>query len=256
MIDTHSHIYLSQFDDDRPQTIQRAKEAGVSAILMPNIDMDSVPLMYQQCHEFPGYCFPMAGLHPTNVRDDYKKQLADVEKQLANNNIVGVGETGIDLYWDKTTLKEQIVCFEYQLKLAEEKKLPIIIHARDSIQEIFAILDKYNGTLPTGVFHCFSGDLPAAQRVIDFGMHLGIGGVVTFKNGGLTEIIRNIPHEKIVVETDSPYLAPVPFRGKRNEPSYLKLVVDKIAEILEIDFDTVVAQTIKNSASLFPIKPL
>jgi TatD DNase family protein len=247
-------MYLPQFDEDRAEAIQRAKANGVQAILLPNIDLASVEPMRQMCSDFPGYCFPMAGLHPTNVRDDYKLQLADVEKQLRKNDIVGIGETGIDLYWDKSTLKEQIIAFEHQLKLAVEKNLPIVIHARDSLMQIFEVLENFSGNLPKGVFHCFSGDVEAAKRVVDFGMYIGIGGVATFKNGGLEEVICTIPFDKIVVETDSPYLAPMPHRGKRNESSYLNLVVKKIAGLKGLTSEDVTLQTTQNALTLFPIE--
>ncbi len=254
LIDTHSHMYLPQFDEDRAEAMQRAKDKNVAAVLLPNIDMTSVEPMNRMCADFPGFCFPMAGLHPTNVKDDYKLQLTNVEKQLRRNDIVGIGETGIDLYWDKTALQEQVVAFEHQLKLATERNLPVVIHARDSLQQIFEVLENFTGELPTGVFHCFLGNLEAAKRVIGFGMYLGIGGVVTFKNSGIDEVVKNIPLASLVVETDSPYLAPMPFRGKRNESSHLHLVVERIAQMRGISFDEVAKKTTENALRLFPIK--
>ena len=251
MIDTHSHMYLSQFDDDRTAAIQRAMEIGVQAILLPNIDMSTVDPLMELCKSYPNFCYPMAGLHPTSVKEDYKVQLANITNQIEKHDIIAIGETGIDLYWDKSTLKEQIIAFEHQIDLAIEHNLPIVIHARDSIEEIFKVLDKYNSTLPKGVFHCFSGTLEQANRVLDYGMYIGIGGVATFKNGGLNEIIKETPLSKIVVETDSPYLAPVPYRGKRNESSYLKLIVEKISIIKDRTFQEIADATTKNALTLF-----
>lgn len=252
MIDTHSHMYLSQFDDDRDLAIQRAINEGVKAILLPNIEMASVEPLMKLCTDYPNYCFPMAGLHPTNVKDDYKIQLEDIVTQVQKHNIVAIGETGIDLYWDKTTLTEQIIAFEFQINLALEHNLPIVIHARDSIEEIFDVLKNFKTQPLTGVFHCFSGTKEQAQQAIEYGMYLGIGGVATFKNGGLTEIIKDTPTEKIVVETDSPFLAPAPHRGKRNETSYLKLIVEKIATIKQLSFQEVANITTENALYLFP----
>ncbi len=254
MIDTHSHIYLSQFDTDRSDVIHKAKENGVEAILLPNIDMSTIKPLRQVVSDYQNYCFPMTGLHPTNVRDDFKKQLTFVEKQLLNNDIVGIGETGIDLYWDKSTVREQIAAFEYQLRLAKETKLPIVIHARESFETIFKVLDNFRNELPKGVFHCFSGNLEDAKRIIDYGMYIGIGGVVTFKNGKIGEILKKIALRNIILETDSPYLAPAPYRGKRNEPGYLSLILKKVAELYNDSCENVDIQTTENAQSLFPIK--
>lgn len=254
MIDTHSHIYLPQFDHDRDEVIQRAIDTNIEAILMPNIDTTTIEPMQQLSLKYQGYCFPMAGLHPTNVKHDFKKQLDIIEKQLLNNNIVAIGETGIDLYWDKTHIKEQIAAFEYQIALAVHTNMPVVIHARDSLDTIFQILDNNKSNLPKGVFHCFSGQYDDALRIIDYGMLLGIGGVVTFKNGGLDKIINRIDLKNIVLETDSPYLAPVPYRGKRNEPSYIRLISNKIAEIYNLTPETVEIETNRNAIKLFSLE--
>ena len=193
----------------------------------------------------------MAGLHPTSVKKDYKIQLAHIAQQIEKHNIIAIGETGIDLYWDKSTLKEQIKAFEHQITLAIKHNLPIVIHARNSMEEIFNVLDKYKSNLPKGVFHCFSGTLEQAKRVLDYGMYIGIGGVATFKNGGLNEIIEKTPLSKIVVETDSPYLAPTPHRGKRNESAYIKLIVEKVAIIKDLSFQEIADSTTKNALTLF-----
>ena len=251
IIDTHSHIYLQQFDTDRDETVLRAKNAGVSAILMPNIDKDSAPKMFEICDRYPDYCFPMAGLHPTDVKDDYKEQLKCVEQQLSDKRIVAIGETGIDLYWDKSTLKEQKIAFEFQIRLAYENKLPIVIHSRNSFEEIFEVLKKTKTTLPKGIFHCFSGSIEIAKRIIDLGMLLGIGGVITFENSKLQNVISQIPLEHVVVETDSPFLAPVPFRGKRNESAYLVYILQKIAEIKQMKVEDVADIVYRNSVGLF-----
>ncbi len=251
MIDTHSHIYLPHFDNDRADIIKRAKDSGVEAILLPNIDKSTIEPLRQLCYDYQGYCFPMTGLHPTNVDKDYKSQLTIIEKQLLKNDIIGIGETGIDLYWDKTYIKEQISAFEYQLRLAKETNLPIVIHARESFDTIFKVLDNFGGELPRGVFHCFTGNTKEAKRVIDYGMLLGIGGVVTFKNGGLGEIVKTVSLKNIILETDSPYLAPSPHRGKRNEPSYLSLILKKIAELRNDSTENIDMQTTDNAKSLF-----
>ena len=251
MIDTHSHMYLSQFDNDRTEAIQRAIETGVKAILLPNIDMVSVAPLMELCMKYPNFCYPMAGLHPTSVKDDYEVQLADVAQQIEKHNIIAIGETGIDLYWDKSTIREQTIAFEHQINLAIKHDLPIVIHARNSMEEIFNVLDRHKSNLPKGVFHCFSGTLEQANRALEYGMYIGIGGVATFKNGGLNEVIEEIPLSKIVVETDSPYLAPTPHRGKRNESAYVKLIVEKIAIIKNLPFQEIADGTAKNALTLF-----
>jgi len=251
IIDTHSHIYLEQFDNDREEAIERAKTANVTAILMPNIDENSVSQMFKVCDKHPGYCFPMAGLHPTDVKNDYKEQLKFVEKQLIDNRVIAIGETGIDLYWDKSTLKEQKIAFDFQIRLAYESNLPIVIHSRNSIEVIFKVLNDLKEKIPKGVFHCFSGSFEIAKRIIAMGMYLGIGGVVTFENSKLQNVLAQISLEHIVVETDSPFLAPVPYRGKRNEPSYLTYVIQQIAEIKNIPVEDVSEKICRNSVGLF-----
>ncbi len=253
MIDTHSHLYLPQFDQDYPEAIQRAQQVGVKAILLPNIDMASIGPMIRLTQEFPGYCLPMAGLHPTNVKSDYKIQLAEIEKIIVNQNAVAIGETGIDLYWDASTFEYQVAAFKQQIEWSLLYNLPLVIHARNSLNQIFEVLNQYKGLKLRGVFHCFSGKMVDVEKIISLGMHFGIGGVVTFKNAKMEEIVKNIPNELLLVETDSPYLAPVPYRGQRNESSYLTLIVRKISEIKNQDVSQIVTQ---NAIDLFrlPIK--
>lgn len=251
IIDTHSHLYTTQFDSDRETVIEEAKKAGISAILLPNINEISAPHMFQLCSRYPNFCYPMAGLHPTDVRLNYLQQFKEIEKQLSDPRIIAIGETGIDLYWDKSTLAEQKLAFEFQLNLAYDRNLPIVIHARKSFDVIFEIIKKQHGRIPKGVFHCFGGNINDAKKVLDLDMYFGIGGVVTFHNSGLQEVVAQLPIEKIVVETDSPYLAPSPHRGKRNDTSYIIYVLQKIAEIKNMTFEETSAIIYKNSVNLF-----
>ena len=254
IVDTHSHIYLEQFDDDRDVAIHRAKNAGVSAILLPNINNDSTPKMFRICEQYPNFCFPMAGLHPTDVKEDFKEQLKKVEEQLLDSRIIAIGETGIDLYWDKSTLKEQKMAFDFQIRLACENRLPVVIHSRNSFEAIFEVFKEAKGIMPKGVFHCFSGSIEIAKKVIDLGMLLGIGGVVTFENSKLQDVVATTSLEHLVVETDSPFLAPVPYRGKRNEPAYLTVLLKKIADIKQMTLEAVAEIIYKNSVELFKLK--
>ena len=252
-IDTHSHLYSSQFDEDRTQVINDAISAGVSTILLPNISSEYTKGMIEVCGEFPENCFPMMGLHPCNVNEDnIEGELLHVEQELAKGKYIAVGEIGLDLYWDKTKLEIQKKAFIHQIELAKKYKLPIAIHVRDSFAEAIEIIEKLNDESLTGVFHCFTGRVEDAQRVINLGdFYLGIGGVLTFKNSGLDKTIAKIELQNLILETDAPYLAPAPFRGKRNESKYMVNIAEKLAEIQQIDIDHVARITTLNAKKLF-----
>ena len=252
-IDTHSHLYSSQFDEDRTQAINDAISAGVSTILLPNISSEYTKGMIEVCGEFPENCFPMMGLHPCNVNEDnIEGELLHVEQELAKGKYIAVGEIGLDLYWDKTKLEIQKKAFIHQIELAKKYKLPIAIHVRDSFAEAIEIIEKLNDESLTGVFHCFTGRVEDAQRVINLvGFYLGIGGVLTFKNSGLDKTIVEIELEHLILETDAPYLAPAPFRGKRNESKYIVNIAEKLAEIHQIDIEDVARITTLNAKKLF-----
>ena len=254
-IDTHSHLYSEQFDKDRSKVIADAIAVGVDTILLPNISSNYTKGMLALCGEFPNNCFPMMGLHPCDVTEEnYDTEIAHVEEQLATENYIGVGEIGLDLYWDKTTLEIQKTAFIYQVKLAKKHQLPIAIHVRNSFNEAIEIIESlYDETL-RGVFHCFTGDIKDAKRVINLkGFYLGIGGVLTFKNSGLDKTIAEIDLKNLILETDAPYLAPAPFRGKRNESKYIINIAEKIAEAHNISIEKVAEITTKNAQTLFEI---
>lgn len=252
--DTHAHLYSEEFDADREAMINRAVEKNVHRFFLPNIDSESIPLLMKMAMEYPGKCFPMMGLHPTSVKENYKEELRIVKEWLDKEKFFAIGEIGIDLYWDKTFLAQQQEAFRLQIQWAKEKKLPVVIHARDSLNEIFEILDELNDENLFGIFHCFSGNYDQAQKVISYGgFKLGIGGVVTFKNGGIDKFLSQIPIDNIVLETDSPYLAPVPFRGKRNESSYITIIAEKVAELYGITVKEVENITTENSKEVFSI---
>ena len=252
-IDTHSHLYSEQFDKDRSKTIADAISVGVNTILLPNISSKYTKGMLALCDEFPNNCYPMMGLHPCDVtKENYDIEISHVEKELTTGNYIGVGEIGLDLYWDKTTLEIQKKAFVHQVKLAKEYQLPIAIHVRDSFNEAIEIIESLNSTVLRGVFHCFTGTNEDAKRVIDLdGFYLGIGGVLTFKNSGLDKTITEIDLKHLILETDAPYLAPAPFRGKRNESSYIEIVAKKVSEIYDIDIDYVSEVTDKNALDIF-----
>lgn len=253
IIDTHAHVFSSQFGKDLDNIIEKAKNEGVDKIFMPNIDSRSIESMLQVEEKYKGYCFPMMGLHPCSVKDGFEEELEIVASWLEKRTFSAVGEIGTDLYWDKTFFEQQKEAFNFQVDLAIKHDLPIVIHCRDSIDEtIDLVKDKQNGQLK-GVFHCFTGDLVQAREIIDLGFYLGIGGVATFKNGGLEEIIKKIDLKHILLETDSPYLAPVPYRGKRNEPAYLKHVCDKISGVKGVSNNLVGEITSANALKLYKV---
>ncbi len=254
LIDTHSHIYLEQFNQDRDEMIQRAFKSGVETILMPNIDVESIDSMLQVENQYPKKCLSMMGLHPTSVKEDYKEQLEQMKSWFDKHKFVGVGEIGIDLYWDKTFLQEQIDAFKIQIDWAKELKLPIVIHAREAFHEIFEVLDSLDLEGITGIFHSFSGDENHAKKIISYNcFKLGINGVVTFKNSKLGEVIKQFSLDHFVLETDAPFLTPAPYRGKRNEPAHLNYVANKFAEIFNVSVEEVHKVTSNNAKELFGI---
>ncbi len=253
LIDTHTHLFLSEFDDDRDQVIENARKNGVEKVLLPNVDNTTSLPLFELVDKYPEFCLPMMGLHPTSVNENYKDELRKVEDWLARRNFIAIGEIGIDLYWDKTFKKEQEEAFRYQIGLAKKNNLPIIIHARESFNEIFTIMDELNDENLTGVFHAFTGDNIQAEKIIAWGFKIGIGGIVTFKNAGLDKVVDNIDINHIVLETDSPYLAPVPKRGKRNESAYVLYIAQKIAEIKNISVEEVAEITTRNAKQVFKL---
>jgi TatD DNase family protein len=252
--DTHTHLYLTEFDADRKEAIERAQAKSITKFFLPNIDSTSADAMLQMEKDFPGACYPMMGLHPCSVKQDWQAQLHFVEEWLQRHKFYAVGEIGIDLYWDKTFEKEQKQVFRQQIKLAKEYKLPIVIHLRDAFEETFEIVAGENDESLTGIFHCFAGSLEEAEKVISLGgFKLGIGGVATFKNSGLDKTLVNVPLEHIVLETDSPYLAPVPFRGKRNESAYILNIAQKLSEIYNQPLEYIAEVTTANAKKLFGV---
>lgn len=251
--DTHTHLYSEQFDADRNEMIQRALNAGVSRFFVPAIDSTYLNSMLALEKSYPENIFLMMGLHPTHVKENFDEELVVVKHWLEKRKFYAVGEIGIDLYWDKTLLKQQQIAFKTQIEWAKEKNLPIIIHCRDAFDEIFEILEEVKDDHLFGIFHCFTGNLEQAKKVISYNMKLGIGGVVTFKNGKIDRFLHEIPLEHIVLETDAPYLAPTPFRGKRNESSYITKVLDKLTEIYKLTPQEIAKITTQNSKNVFGI---
>ncbi len=253
LTDTHTHLYAEEFDEDRNEMMRRAINAGVSRLFVPSIDSNYTQKMYDLEQQFPENVFLMMGLHPTYIKENYLEELAHVEKELASKKFFAVGEIGIDLFWDKSFLKEQQHAFQYQIQLAKKHKLAINIHCREAFDEVFEVLESEKSADLFGIFHCFTGDLGQAQRAISLGMKLGIGGVSTFKNGKIDQFLNEIELKHIVLETDSPYLAPVPHRGKRNESSYTLLIAQKSAEIYQLSINEIASITTENSKQIFGI---
>jgi TatD DNase family protein len=253
LTDTHTHLCSEEFDQDRTEMIQRAISAGVSRFFIPSIDSSETQKMYDLEAQFPDNVHLMIGLHPCYVKENYLEELAHVETQLAQHKFYAIGEIGIDLYWDKTTLDIQKIAFQRQIQWAKQYGLAINIHCRDAFDEVFEVLELEKSPELFGIFHCFTGDLDQAQRAISYGLKLGIGGVATFKNGKIDQFLDQIPLEHIVLETDSPYLAPVPYRGKRNESSYTLLVAQKLAEIYQLSVAEIAQITTENSKAVFGI---
>jgi TatD DNase family protein len=252
LTDTHTHLYSSQFDEDRTSAINSSIEKGISRLFLPNIDSSSIDGMLALEKEFPNNCFAMMGLHPCSVKENYKEELALAEKWLNKRIFCAIGEIGIDLYWDKSTLAIQQDAFRAQINWAKERGLPFVIHCRDAFDEIFEIMDELNDDKMRGIFHCFTGNLEQANHIINYkDFKLGIGGVVTFKNAGLDKVVEQIDLKHLVLETDSPYLAPIPYRGKRNESSYLIDIAKKVSEIHQIPLEEVAKITTANSEEVF-----
>ena len=253
IIDTHTHLYLNQFKDDIDKVIKRSIDKGINKFIFPAIDSTHFDDMHDLKNKYPGSIYLMSGLHPTDVKENYKEELEFVVNSLKSHSYVAIGEIGIDLYWDKTYLKHQLDAFEFQIRLAIKNDLPIVIHCREAFDEIFEILDKENCTKLRGVFHCFTGTLKQANRAIKLGFKLGIGGVVTFKNVGIDKFLNQIDLKHIVLETDSPFLAPVPIRGKRNESAYITYVIDKLSEIYGLSVKEIASVTTKNAEKVFAL---
>jgi TatD DNase family protein len=251
--DTHTHLYSSQFEQDQAETIQRAKDAGVSRFFIPAIDSSYTESMMKLEKDFPNDVFLMMGLHPTSVKENYLEELAHVKEWIDKKDFYAIGEIGIDLYWDKTLLTQQQEAFRTQIRWAKEKKLPIVIHCRDAFDEVFEVLESEKSDDLRGIFHCFTGTLEQAKQAISYNMKLGIGGVATFKNGKIDKFLNEIDLKHIVLETDSPYLAPTPYRGKRNESAYITNVVDKLVDIYGLSFNEIAEITTQNSKDVFGI---
>lgn len=252
--DTHAHLYAEEFNEDRSAMIRRALDAGVNRFMLPNIDQDSIAPMMHLCDEFPENCFPMMGLHPCSVNEDFEEVLKGMKSDFSKRKFYGVGEIGIDLYWDKTFIEQQKEAFKMQLNWALELELPVAIHARDSFSEIFEVMDSIARPELRGVFHCFTGTQEQAEKALSYpGFYLGIGGVVTFKNSGLDQVLNQVPLHRLVLETDAPYLAPVPHRGKRNESLYVTAVASRLSQIYGLPVNEIAQVTTDNAKKLFQI---
>jgi len=252
-IDSHAHLYLEQFNEDRQEMIQRCLDNDVQKVFLPNIDSSTTQSMLNLCEVFPDVCYPMIGLHPCSVKENYKDELAHIEEQLESNKFYGIGETGIDLYWDKTFKQKQIEAFEFQIDLALKLDLPIIIHSRESLDLTIDIITQHQTGNLKGIFHCFNGNVDQCKKILDVNFLMGLGGVITFKNAKLDEMVSYLPFSNMLLETDAPYLSPVPFRGKRNESSYIPLVAEKIATVKNIEIKEVMNQTTNNAKNIFCI---
>jgi len=253
LIDTHSHIYSEDFNDDIDEVLQNAYNNDVRKIILPNIDSGTIKRLLDLSNSYPHVCYPLMGLHPTSVSGDYKEELSVVEYWLDKHKFYGIGEIGIDLYWDRTYIEEQKEAFRYQIKLAKSRKLPIVIHVRESFNEVYEIVkEEQDGSLK-GIFHCFSGDETEAQKITGLGFLMGIGGVLTYKNSSLSQVLKQVELKNLVLETDAPYLAPDPKRGKRNESSYLVYIAQKMSEIYQLPIGEIAEITTANARRLFEI---
>jgi TatD DNase family protein len=254
LIDTHTHLYLPEFDSDRDEMVKRAVDSGIEKMLMPNIDTQSVKQMLSAAKRYKGICYPMIGLHPTSVKEDYQVQLDELDQIADTMKFIAIGEIGIDLYWDKTFISEQLLAFKRQINFAIERQLPVVVHTRESFPEVFSVLEEFKGKDLKGVLHAFTGGIEEAEKAVMLGFCLGIGGIVTFKNSGLDKVLKVTGPENIILETDSPYLAPVPYRGKRNESSYICIINKKLAEIFGTTEEEIASITYARSTELFSIK--
>lgn len=251
--DTHTHLYSELFDQDRHEMIARAMEQGVTRFFLPAIDSSYTDRMLALQAQYPENMFLMNGLHPCSVKENYEEELSHIQELMKKHSFCAIGEIGIDLFWDKTFLKEQQIAFKKQIQLAKQHKLPIVIHCREAFDEVFEVLEEEKSADLRGIFHCFTGSEDQAWRAISYGMKLGIGGVVTFKNGKIDQFLRNIPLENIVLETDAPYLAPLPYRGKRNESAYIIYVIERLATLYELPKKHIIEATSKNSEEIFGV---
>jgi TatD DNase family protein len=251
LIDTHAHLYAEEFDSDRDEMIARATQKGLANILLPNIDLQSIEPMHQLCAQYPQLLFPMMGLHPSSVGDDYQIVLSKMKMLLSSNNYIAIGEVGIDLYWDKNFIAQQKEAFAMQIQWSIEQELPLVIHSREAHDEIMEVLNSFKTEKLRGVFHCFTGTTEQALEIIDRGFLLGIGGVLTFKNAQLPYTLQAIDLKYLVLETDAPYLSPVPNRGRRNESAYLELVAERLAEIKQLSLTELAEITTRNATNLF-----
>ena len=250
-IDTHTHLFVKKFHDDIDEVIERSKNSGVRHCFLPNIDEQSIDDVFQLAAQYPGYCFPMMGLHPCSVDEDYPFVLDKLNDLIANQEVYGIGETGIDLYWDKRFREEQIKAFEVQIEWAKEYDLPIIIHSRAALDLTIEIIDSHMGNNLKGIFHCFDGNEAQGRKIVDLGFYLGIGGIITYKNSHLPEVLEELPLSSMVLETDSPYLPPHPHRGKRNESSFIPLVAEKLASVKQAKIEDIARVTSQNAGLLF-----
>jgi TatD DNase family protein len=253
LIDTHSHLYLSEFEQDIDQIILRSKTAGIGKVYLPAINSETHLKMIELSDKFPDYCIAMIGLHPCYVKENFKEEILMVEDLLNHHSFSAIGECGLDFYWDKTYINQQLEALEIQLYLSIEKKLPVILHTRNATQETIDIIKKFHSKGVRGIFHCFGGTIEEARQIIELGFYLGIGGVLTYKNAGLDKVLKQIELNHIVLETDSPYLTPVPYRGKRNESSNLKIIATQLAEVKSCSYEEVEKMTTINAIKVFEI---
>lgn len=251
LTDSHTHLYLKEFDNDLHAVIKNAQNHKVSRFLLPNINTETLPKLLSVCQKYKNTCFPMIGLHPCSVTENYVAELKKLYNQINQENFIAIGEVGIDLYWEKKYISEQKAAFTTQLNWANDHQLPIIIHSRNSFDEIYSIIKREKRKQTTGIFHCFSGTYDEAKKIIDMGFFLGIGGVLTFKNTKIADVIEKIDLQHLVLETDSPYLAPHPMRGKRNEPKFLSLIADKLSKIKNVSMEEIYQTTNTNIKTIF-----
>jgi len=253
LIDTHSHLFSEQYNGEIEEVIARAKESGVGRVLMPNVDSSSVRRLFHLADLYPDFCFPMMGIHPTSVKEDYREELEVFDYWVSKRKLVGIGEIGIDLYWDKAWIEEQKIVFTHQLRVAKEKMLPVSVHVRESYNETIEIVKREKNEKLFGVFHAFSGDLEQAKEVLSLGFKIGVSGVLTFKNSGIDQLLSSLSPYDIVLETDSPWLSPAPYRGKRNESGYITLIRKKAAEIFNCSEEEIEKITTENAMKIFPV---
>lgn len=251
--DTHTHLYYETDPAKRGALIERCLENNITRLFLPNVDSSSIPLVMEMVEKFPQYCFPMLGLHPCDVKENFKDELNGIFNSMGSTRIYAIGEIGIDLYWEKSTLTQQQEAFREQISWAKDLNLPIVIHCRDAFDEVYEILLEERDEKLRGIFHCFTGTVEQARKIIDLGFFLGIGGVVTYKNSGLDKVVSEIELKDIVLETDSPYLTPVPYRGKPNESSYLIYIAQKLADIFDVSIEEVARITTENSKKIFSV---